>query len=69
MEHEMASLSSKELIELYHKTNTELSKNILAGSPINDQQQRIKTLNEISKELTARRIEPGHALNARDSAE
>jgi hypothetical protein len=64
MEYEMASLASEELVELYHKTNSELSKNILAGSPLNEQEDRIKALSEISKELTRRRIEIEDPFNA-----
>ena len=62
MEHEIYSLASEELVKLYHKINSELGKSILGGSPLNEQQDRIKTLSEISKELTRRRIEVGDPI-------
>jgi len=57
MEQEFSSLSSEELIEWYHRTNSELRKYLLEGAPWNEQQERINTLTSISKELIRRRIE------------
>ena len=56
MEQELVSLSSDELVELYHQVNAELSKQLLNGSSLNEQQERITTLSIISKELWQRKI-------------
>lgn len=56
MEQEIASLTSTELVTLYHKINSQLSKNLLSGSPWAEQQPYIKTLGEISRELSRRKI-------------
>jgi hypothetical protein len=56
MEQELATLSSDELMKLYYKVNSELTKQLLNGSPWNEQQGRISTLSQISKELSQRRI-------------
>jgi hypothetical protein len=57
MEQEIASLTSSELVALYHQINSQLSKNLLSGSPWTEQQRYIKTLGEISRELLRRKIE------------
>jgi hypothetical protein len=57
MEQEIASLTSTELVELYHRISSELRKNLLSGSPWAEQQPHIKTLGEISTELSRRKIE------------
>lgn len=57
MEQQIASLSSDELIALYHTTNTELTKNLLSGAAWQEQQERINLLTEISKTLTKRKVE------------
>ena len=57
MERQIASLSSDELIALYHKTNTELTKNLLNGAAWQEQQERINLLTEISKIFTKRKVE------------
>lgn len=51
------SQSAEELILLYHQVNKELTTHLLDGGSWDEQQQRISTLNEISKELTKRKIE------------
>jgi hypothetical protein len=56
MEQELKSLSSDELVKLYYTVNSELTKQLLNGSPWNEQQGRIGTLSQISRELSQRRI-------------
>jgi hypothetical protein len=57
MQQQLALLNSDELVALYHKINAELRKHLLDGSPWSEQQERINTLTEISKELTKRKVE------------
>jgi hypothetical protein len=54
---ELISLSSDELIVMYHKVNAELTKQFLNRTSWNEQQERIKQLSEISKELIRREVE------------
>lgn len=61
MEPGILSLSSEELIELFHKINKELTSHLLDGASWDKEQDRIATLTEISKELTRRKIEIGGA--------
>jgi hypothetical protein len=56
MEQELATLSSDELVKLYHQVNTELTKQLLNGSSLDEQQERITALSKISKELSGRKI-------------
>jgi len=56
MEQELVSLSSDELVKLYHKVNAELARHLLNGSCLTEQQERITTLSRISKELWQRKI-------------
>lgn len=60
---ELASLSSEELIAMYHKINAELTKQFLNRAPWNEQQERINKLSKISKELMRRKFE----LNCRNN--
>ena len=57
MDSEFTSLSSNELVNLYHKINTDLRKRFLDRAPWGEKQERINILSEISKELTKRKIE------------
>lgn len=57
MDFELTSLPSEELVQLYHKVNSELKTHLLNGAPWKEQQDRIKTLNQISRELSQRKIE------------
>ena len=56
MERELATLSSDELVKLYHQVNAELAKQLLNGSSLHEQQERISTLSKISRELWQRKI-------------
>ena len=57
---EYSSLNSDDLIELYHKTNKELTKQFLARVPWSEQQEKINLLSSIAKELARRNEGPGH---------
>lgn len=60
MEYDLTSLSSDELIALYHKVNTELTQQFLSRASWNEQQTRINTLSKISKELVHRKVDFGN---------
>jgi hypothetical protein len=69
MEPEYASLSSDALIEMYHKINSELTKQFLNRVPWEEQQERINNLSKISRELAKRSIEPKHESEGSDTNE
>jgi len=57
MELEFSSLSSDDLISLYHRINSELAKQFLNRVPWEEQQERINNLSKISIELNHRNLE------------
>lgn len=57
MQPEITSLQSNELILLFHQVNKELRQNLIDGASWDQQQEKIGTLTEISRELTRRKIE------------
>jgi len=58
MEPSYASRSSEELVSKFHEINAELRTHFLSGASWEEQRERILSLNEISKELARRKIEP-----------
>ena len=54
---ELSSLTTEELNRLFHKINKELTDQFLNRGNWDEQQQRIKDLNKISKELNRRNQE------------
>jgi hypothetical protein len=54
-EQDLASFNNEELKSFYHKVNTRLAKSLLNGASLEDQQENIKMLNEISGELNRRK--------------
>lgn len=59
MEYEFASLSSEELITLYHKINADLTIQFLNRIPWELQKETVNNLSKISKELLQRKEEVG----------
>jgi hypothetical protein len=57
MLHGISDKSSGDLVLLYHKINKELTAHLLNGDSWTEQEERITTLTEISKELTRRKVE------------
>ncbi len=53
-EQNLISLSNEQLKSLYHKINSQLTKNLLSGAGIETEKQRIQMLNRISEELNRR---------------
>jgi hypothetical protein len=63
MQQEILSRTAEELIVMYHEINKELASHLLNGDAWNEQQDRILMLNEISKELTRRKVPLEHDRN------
>ena len=57
-EADLASLNKEELKLLFQKINARLSKGLLSGANLEDQQENIRMLNEISEELNRRKAFP-----------
>lgn len=55
---DLASLNKEELKLLFQKINAMLSKGLLSGAHLEDQEENIRTLNEISEELNRRKAFP-----------
>jgi hypothetical protein len=55
IEGDLTSLNKEELKTLYYKVNTRLTKSLLNGVSLADQQENIKMLNKISEELNRRK--------------
>ena len=49
-------LTSDQLKNLYHKINSQLTKNLLNGTGIEAEMERIEMLNKISEELNRRNV-------------
>jgi hypothetical protein len=56
MQEDILSKSVEELILLYHEINKELRNHLLSGDAWQEQQERIRMLTQISKELTRRKV-------------
>lgn len=57
-EGDLASLNKEELKLLFQKINAWLSKGLLSGANLEDQQENIRMLNKISEELNRRKAFP-----------
>lgn len=55
MNEDFSLLSEAELKALYHSINSQLSKQLLGGTPLDKEQPRIDTLSKISNELVKRK--------------
>lgn len=53
-EKNLISLTNEQLKSLYHKINSQLTKNLLNGAGVEAEKQRIQMLNSISEELNRR---------------
>jgi len=60
---EFTSLSSNELIAMYHKVNAEFTKQFLNRASWNEQEERISCLGKISQELMRRKVLPDKENN------
>jgi hypothetical protein len=66
-EYDLTSLNKEELKSLYHKINTRLSKGLLSGAALEEQQENIRMLNKISKELNRRKGFTGPVHNSEEA--
>jgi hypothetical protein len=56
MEIEIHSLSAKELVELYHRTNAGIRKQLIDGRSWTELKDTIALLTELSKEISKRKL-------------
>lgn len=59
MEIQIKDLSSAELVELYHRTNAHIRKNLIDGVSWNELRDTIALLTDLTKEISKRRISLG----------
>ena len=63
MEIQIHSLDSKELVELYHKTNAEIRKQLIDGSSWSELKDTIALLTGLSKEISKRKLSLNDSSN------
>ena len=59
MKMQIQDLRSTELVELYHKTNSEIRRNLIDGASWDELKDTIALLTNLSKEISKRRISLG----------
>jgi len=64
MEIRIQGLNSKELVELYHKTNAEIRKRLIDGTSWDELKDSITLITELSKEISKRNISFNDSDNA-----
>lgn len=59
MEIQIKDLSSSELVELYHRTNADIRKNLIDGVSWNELRDTIALFTDLAKEISKRRLSLG----------
>lgn len=66
-EEDLGALNKEELKLLFQKINVKLSKSLLSGAHLEDQQENIRMLNNISEELNRRKAFPLAVHNSEET--